>query len=203
MVKHTNPADTHTHTHTHTHIHTHPEQQDKQYSDWLYGKEHSIQWRLLTSPCSSCALVCLFQAIKLLNHENDWFKYGEKFLINLKAHGRLNFQFQTLSNNKMDGMRIFELWATLLTLYIVCAIWSWTNVKNYCVYIVMECEIGRWRTCVCLVKFPATMTMDDWEQAWEFWYGGKLCTCLHIIYKILILKMYMWICEFLLYRRQV
>jgi len=29
------------------------------------------------------------------------------------------------------------------------------------------------------------MTIDDWEQAREFWYGGKLCACLHVpnIYK--------------------
>jgi hypothetical protein len=24
------------------------------------------------------------------------------------------------------------------------------------------------------------MTMDDWEKACEFWYGGKLCTCIHV-----------------------
>jgi len=48
------------------------------------------------------------------------------------------------------------------------------------------------------VKFTVTIKMDEWYEACEFWFGGKLCTCLHIIYKILNLKLYMlrilWMC---------
>ena len=49
-----------------------------------------------------------------------------------------------------------------------------------------------------LVKFPVTMTMDDWEQACKFWYGCKLWRCQRIIHKILFLKyvhVIMWICD--------
>ena len=95
----------------------------------------------------------------------DWYKCGEKILVKLEVLGNFNFQFQTLSSNKEEAMRIFEVSATLLTLHIVCTTGSWTNVKNYFIYIVDECERVRWRNCICLVKFLVTITMDDWEQA--------------------------------------
>jgi len=52
----------------------------------------------------------------------------------LEALGRLNFQFQTLSNNKVEDMRIFEVLAILLTVHVVCATGSWTNL-NFIEYI--------------------------------------------------------------------
>ena len=149
---------------------------------------------LLLCPCVS---VCLSVAFKFLNESS------EKILMKLEVLGRLKFQFQTLSNKKEEDMRTSDVWATLLTVHILCATGSWTNVKIYWVYIVIECEIARWRHCICLVEFSVTMKIGDWEQACEYWYGGKLCTCLQIVHKILLIKFYMWLCEYVRYRQQV
>ena len=116
----TKPADTHTHT----------VQQYKQHNDWFYGKERSIQWRLLTSPCCSCLLVCLSVAFEHLNRVTDCYKFDVNIMIKLEGLGRLKFQFQTLSNKNKEDMRNFEVWAILLTLHILCATGTWTNVKK-------------------------------------------------------------------------
>jgi hypothetical protein len=129
------------------HTHTHTVKQYKQHNDLLYGKEHTIQCRLLTSPCCSCVFVYLSAAFKFLNHLTDCYKSVEKSLMELEALGHLRFQFQY--------------------------------------------EVARWRHCICLVEFSLTMKIYDWEQASGFWYGGKLFTCLQILYKIWLIKMYM------------
>jgi hypothetical protein len=90
-----------------THTNTHTVGQYKQENDWFYGKEHSIELRLLTSPCCSCVLACLSVAFKNLNHQTVWYKCGDKMLIKLEAIGRLNFKLQKLSNNKEENMSIF------------------------------------------------------------------------------------------------
>jgi len=54
-------------------------------------------------------LVCLSAAFKLLNCVTYRYKSGEKMLMQLEALGRLKFQFHTLSNNKEEDMRNFEL----------------------------------------------------------------------------------------------
>ena len=131
---------------------THTVLQYKQHNDWLYGKEHSIQWRLLTSPC--CCL-CFWCSINLLNSVT-----GEKILMKLEALGLLKFQFKTFSNNKEEVMWTFVLWVILLGDNILCDAGSWTNVKMYWVYIVIECEIARWRHCIYLVEFSVTIERD-------------------------------------------
>jgi hypothetical protein len=144
------PADTHTHT----------VQQYKQHNDCLCGKEYSVQWRLLTSPCRSCFLVCLSVTFKFLNSVTDCYKSGVSILMKLEALGHLTFQFQRLSNNNKEYMQTFEVWTTLLTVHILCATGSWKNVTIYWVYIVKGCEIARWRHCINLVEFSVTMEMD-------------------------------------------
>jgi len=53
--------------------------------------------------------VCLSAAFKLLNCVTDRYNSGEKMLMQLEALGRLKLHFHTLSNNKEDDMRNFEL----------------------------------------------------------------------------------------------
>ena len=36
------------------------------------------------------------------------------------------------------------------------------------IYIVIECEIARWRHCIYLFEFCVTKTSDGWEEACEF-----------------------------------
>ena len=54
-------------------------------------------------------LVCLSVAFKLLNCVTNRYESGEKIVMKLEALGRLKFQFHTLSNNKEEAMRYFEM----------------------------------------------------------------------------------------------
>jgi hypothetical protein len=78
MVQQTIPADTNKHIHTHTHTYIYIVQHYKQLNDCLYGKEHTIQRRLVTSPCFACVLVCLSVAFKFQNRVTVTCKNGWK-----------------------------------------------------------------------------------------------------------------------------
>ena len=127
------------------------------------GDGTSIQWRILKSPCCLCVLVCLSVAFKHLNHQTDWYKCGEKILMKLEALGELNFQLQTLSNNKEEDMRIFEVWTILLTVHIVCATGSWKNVKIYWVYI----DIELWNSKMAALYMFSWVFCCDKNWWWE------------------------------------
>ena len=83
----------------------------------------------LTTSCCSCVLVCLSVAFKFLNRVTDCNKSDVNNMTKLETLGRLKFQFQTLSNNKEEDMRNFEVRVILLTVHILCATGSWTNVN--------------------------------------------------------------------------
>ena len=150
-----------------------------------------MQWRLLTSPCFSVCSCVSVVAFKLLNHDKNWYKSGENILIKLEALGSLNLQFQTLSNKKEEDIRIFEVLATLLTVHIVCATGSWTNVKLYWIYIVIECEIARWRNCICLVKFPLWWQLMTGNRRVNFDTGVNY---VHVYMFLIFINVVMWIC---------
>ena len=54
-------------------------------------------------------LVCLSTAFKLLKCVTDRYKSSEKILMKLEALGPFKFQFHTLSYNKQEDMRNFEV----------------------------------------------------------------------------------------------
>jgi len=75
--------------------------------------------------------------------------------------------------------------------WIVC---ECKNLLN--IYIVIECEIAKWRNCVCLVDFCVTKKTDGWEEAVNL-IGSYIMytTCVQIVYRILLLNICMRFCE--------
>jgi len=59
--------------------------------------------------------------VKFLNHVTDCYKCAVNIMMTLGAPRRLTFKFQTLSNNKVEDMRTFELGGLGLAEHILCA----------------------------------------------------------------------------------
>jgi len=101
--------------------HTRTAQRYKLHNDWLSEKASFLKSKVLKSPCCSCVFVCLSVAFKFLTHVIDCYKSGVNIMMTLGEPRRLTFKFQTLSNNKVEDMRTFELGALGLAEHILCA----------------------------------------------------------------------------------